>query len=347
MRPICPICGKVSIQHARILGLNGKNTLDLKCGHTIQEDVLPEYRDWQDLRSLKGKRLYPFQTRSCEIARDMRLRFICTHRMRLGKTVICCSLLKKYKQQMGRTLIVCKANLTVQWLMEVFEWSTIMSQRIETSKDPLYPNFEVFIISMDLLKAVPWAKTEVFKTVILDEVQNFKNLAAQRTKAAKDIALRAEYVIGLSGTPIKNHMAEYYPILHMVRPDRFPTEAGFVSTYVDYYNSGYGFRYGGAKNYKTFQEKTKEFIFGYTREEVMPDLPQISRSFRFLDLDKQVDQSYRKVLGRWREAYINAGDDAQQRFAQKGKQRQELMNMYSIIGLAKVKPTMDFVEEFL
>jgi SNF2 family DNA or RNA helicase len=257
-------------------------------------------------------------------------------------------LLKRYQEQLGKTLIICKANLTVQWLMEVFEWSKIMAQRIETSKEPLHlDSFDVFIVSMDLLRDVPWAKTQVFKTVILDEVQNLKNVNAQRTKAAMEIAKKADYVWGLSGTPVKNHMAEYFPILHMVRPDLFPSESGFISEFVDHYNNGYGFQYGGARNIRTFHDRTKDFVFGYTREEVMPELPRIRRTFRFLDLEQRTNDAYRKTLVRWRDAYLTKADTAQEKFLIKGKQREEMMNLYQIVGLAKVRPTIEFMEEIL
>jgi len=268
--------------------------------------------------------------------------------MRLGKTIICCMLLKRYQEQLGKTLIICKANLTVQWLMEVFEWSGIMAQRIETSKEPLHlDSFDVFIVSMDLLRDAPWKDKQVFKTLILDEVQNLKNVNAKRTQAAMTLAEKADFVWGLSGTPIKNHMAEYYPILHMVRPDLFRTETGFISQFVDYYNDGYGFKYGGAKNLKTFQEKTKEFIFGYTREEVMPQLPRVRRTFRFLDLEQRTNEAYKKTLNRFKEAYFTNPTDASEKFAAQAKKREEMLNLYQIVGLSKVRPTIEFVEEIL
>jgi SNF2 family DNA or RNA helicase len=348
MKPICPQCKRITLKESEVFGLNGQNTIKLKCGHEITEDVLPVYTDWQDVLSRKGLKMYPFQARSCEFAHASGLRCILTHEMGLGKTIIVCNLLKRYESQMGRTLVVCKASLTVQWFLELFEWAGIMAQRIESSKEPLHKDsFDIVVISMDTLKLCEWHKKETFKTVILDEVQNLKNTSAARTQAAMNVALRADYVIGLSGTPVKNHMAEYYPILHAVRPDIFRSEASFISRYVDSYWTGYGFSHGGARNLTEFRTITKNFILGYTRKEVAPDLPSIQRNFRFLELDKDVDKQYRTVLGQWKVAHLTKGETVQEKFEQKAKARQQLMLMYQIIGLSKVKPTIDFVEDFL
>ena len=268
--------------------------------------------------------------------------------MRLGKTIIAAMLLNKFEEQFGKTLIVCKATLTVQWLMEIFEWSRIMAQRIESAKEPLHmDSFDVFIISQDLLRDVPWKDKTVFRTIILDEVQNFKNVEAHRTKAVMSIASKAEFVIGLSGTPIKNHMAEYYPILHMTRPDVFRSETSFINEHVEHYNTGYGFKYGGARNLRSFHEKTDSFILGYTREEVMPELPRVRRTFRFLDLDPRTNDAYRKALAKWKDAYFEKGETAEERFIIQGKQRETMMLMYQIVGMAKVRPTIDYIEEIL
>ncbi len=348
MKPVCTECGRISVPVETVHGLNGKDTIKLKCGHIVFDYPLPEVKDWASFQSIHGKRPYPFQAKSCEFAVQANLRCIFTHRMRLGKTIITTMLLNKFDEQLGKTLIICKVSLTVQWLMEVFEWSRLMAQRIETSKEPLHlDNFDVFIVSQDLLRDVPWRDKVVFRTIILDEVQNFKNTDAKRTKAVMQIAAKADFVIGLSGTPVKNHMAEYYPILHMVRPDLFPTEAGFIAKYVEHYYNGYAFQYGGIRNKKEFDEKTASFILGYTREEVMPELPRVRRTFRFLDLDSRTNDAYKKTLARWKDAYFKQGETAEERFAIKGEQRQELMVMYQIIGLAKVKPTIEYVEEVL
>ncbi len=348
MRPTCPECGRISRLESVVHGLDGSDTILLKCGHELKDLIFPVFKDWEDFHSLNGHTPYPFQIRSIDLALKAGMRFVCTHEMGLGKTIIAAMLMKRYKEQFGRTLIVCKASLTVQWFMEMFEWAGVMAQRIETSREPLHHNsFKVVIVSMDTLKLCDWRKDEVFRTVILDEVQNLKNANAARTQAAMDVASRADYVIGLSGTPVKNHMGEYFQILHAVRPDIFRSEAGFLHDHVATYNDGYGFKFGGASNIRRFREITKDFVFGFARKEVAPELPIIRRTFRFLELDKDVDRIYRERLARFRDAYFKKGETNEERFKIHTKQREEMMGLYHIVGMAKVKPTIEFVEEFL
>jgi SNF2 family DNA or RNA helicase len=79
----------------------------------------------------------------------------------------------------------------------------------------------------------------------------------------------------------------------------------------------------------------------------MPELPRVRRTFRFLDLEQRTNDAYKKTLARWKDAYFEKGETSSERFIIKGKQREEMMNLYQIVGLAKVRPTVDYVEEVL
>jgi SNF2 family DNA or RNA helicase len=194
-----------------------------------------------------------------------------------------------------------------------------------------------------------------FKFVIFDECQLIKNPDASRTRAAKKIVSAWQRVkggvkpriMGLSGTPIKNDASEYGTILHLVNPTMFPSETGFIAR--DCVPVGNGNRYK-LKNPEAFHEKTKGFIQRYTREEVLPELPSISRMFRYAEvlpgaeLDKYMD-----AVKEFQDFMDKATDTGSG-----GIGMRDITNilgyfskMRRITGTAKVDEAMDFIEEFL
>jgi SNF2 family DNA or RNA helicase len=62
----------------------------------------------------------------------------------------------------------------------------------------------------ELLEKVPWAG------VILDEAQNIKNPQTKQAQAAR--ALKGEFRIALTGTPVENHVGDLWSILEFLNP---------------------------------------------------------------------------------------------------------------------------------
>ena len=99
--------------------------------------------------------------------------------------------------------------------------------------------------------------------------------------------------MGLSGTPIKNDASEYAPILHMVNPTMFPSETGFIAR--DCIQIGNSNRYR-LRRPDAFHEKTQGFIQRFTRAEVLPELPAISRVFRRAELGGDLLEKYKATI---------------------------------------------------
>lgn len=351
LRTKCPECGivaRATKQEKVWCYVDGKtyHVTHLYCRHQLIEEGLPLFK-FDKIRSRDEQKLYPFQVRACDFGRESNLRVLYTLEMGLGKTVVATTLLKAYFNRVKPVLIVCKSSLTINWLMETFKWSGRMACILENGKDaPNFDFFEIFICSMDLLRRAKWAKDATFKTIIIDEVQHIKNPSAQRTQIIRQLCARADHVIGLSGTPIKNHAAEYFTILNILKPHIFPTETGFISQWVDSYWDGDKFRYGGIKQWKRFAELTGDFILRYTRAEVMPEIPKVQRTFLFCDLGDQLSKMYNAELDKFRQAY----DDQQMgdnKWEASAALRDSMNQMRQVIGLAKVAPTIEYVREFL
>ena len=346
--------------------INGKivpqrtKVIILECGHTITEEKL-EIFDFKDETNFDGsKHLFPFQSEACRLAVKASFKVLFRLDMGLGKTIIAATLLKRYWKELTPCLIVCKASMTEQWMMELLDWCPgKLFQILESSKDKPQNGFKVFIVSQDLLAprynkkeriekgGLPWLKDYPLKTIIYDEVQHIKNPDANRTRFIQDLAAKCQYFMAPSGTPIKNNVGEYFNILNILDPLNFRYRQVFFDTYVSFYYDNNGrMRTGGLKKgwqFDQFKRLTNSFIIDYEREVVLPQLPKIFRQRRFFHMDIQAQDAYDRELGNFLDIY-----DGEEKAWEKGKALgQSLMRMYHMVGFAKVEPIVDYVSQWL
>lgn len=133
------------------------------------------------------------------------------------------------EMQAKRVLVVCPANVRIQWAREVRGWSTIKNIRanphwaytIQKSKDTVSPWAPYTIISYDLIR-----NDEVFRRLmemrfdllVADEIHYCKEVSAQRSVRLfgdlkgdrPGLASRCAKVLGLTGTFLPNRPKEAY-----------------------------------------------------------------------------------------------------------------------------------------
>jgi len=241
--------------------------------------------------------------------------------------------------------IIVKAVAKIQWFGETIRWCgyDYLPQIVGDSKTPFLPGFQIYITTYDLLRRLsPEVKQSLnFKTVILDECQQIKNHLSSRAKEVQGLCKDVEHIIALSGTPIKNHAGEYFTILNLLKPRRFPYYADYIRTYCDAYDNGWGTKVGGLRNADYFHENTQDFIVRRTREEVAPELPKISRNFSHVELDKKYEKAYQNEQDKLEEEYYSEG----------GLEMTSAIALMSrlrhIVGFNKINPTVEFLEDFL
>jgi SWI/SNF-related matrix-associated actin-dependent regulator 1 of chromatin subfamily A len=157
------------------------------------------------------------------------------------------------------------------------------------------------------------------------------------------LCAEVDNVICLSGTPIKNNAAEYFPVLNILKPEMYPNYNRFIYNDCEAYKSGFGWKVGGLKFPKSFLERTSSFIIRRERKEVMPDLPAITRNFQFCDLSKEVEQAYKSTFKQFQDAF----DEEDRSFEASGNTLAYLSKMRHLTGLSKIDPAVDFCMEFL
>lgn len=194
--------------------------------------------------------------------------------MGLGKTYQTIAWLTLHPE-VRPAVIICPATLKYNWQKELQRFAGLESQVIEgKSKHPLTGN--IWILNYDIMKAwLPRLLKKHPKIIVPDECHKLVNLKAQRTVATRTLAKTCENIIGLSGTPIKNRPAEFFSILNMIAPDRFPSWHDYAFAFC---NPRMGFRgqwdFRGASNLDELHAKIAPIMLRRTKEEVLPELPQ-------------------------------------------------------------------------
>lgn len=153
-------------------------------------------------------------------------------------------------------------------------------------------------------------------------------------------------IISLSGTPFKNRLSEYFPVLNLTAPAVFPSYSYFMNNVVapaDQYNwnTGKTIKAGQISDPEWFNRVTKDFILRYERSEVMPDLPNIFRSYEYHELGEKAQEMFEAELREYADEYDRSGGAGGMHLLA------YISRMYHITGIAKIKAVVDHVEEYL
>jgi SNF2 family DNA or RNA helicase len=148
--------------------------------------------------------------------------------MGLGKTLQALTFIVS-RAERGPTLVIAPTSVVPNWQREAARFAPTLDVRRAlqgVALDPALADLgpgDVLVTSWDLLvrherlhlgprgqEGPPWA------TVVLDEAHAMKNPTTRRAQAAR--ALRADFVLALTGTPVENRPYELWSLMSVVAP---------------------------------------------------------------------------------------------------------------------------------
>jgi len=149
-------------------------------------------------------------------------------------------------------------------------------------------------------------------------------------------------VLPMSGTPWNNRGSELFPVMNMMDPRKFPSEAGFTRQWVDTYWSGATLKQGGIRNVERFREYTKDICIRRERSVVMPELPLVNRTKLLVKMTIDQETEYDAAV----EAFVNWYEN------QKGEISgihilAAMSKLRHLSGQAKIPATLEYVDEFV
>jgi SNF2 family DNA or RNA helicase len=156
--------------------------------------------------------------------------------MGLGKTVQTLALLQREREagEERPVLLVCPTSVVGNWRKEAERFTPRLSVlvyhgllRVKGTAFLKQAKQHALVLSSyallhrdrETLQKVDWSG------VILDEAQNIKNPETKQAQAAR--ALRADYRIALTGTPVENHVGDLWSILEFLNPGFLGTRTEF------------------------------------------------------------------------------------------------------------------------
>lgn len=322
-----------------------------------------------------GDMPYPFQQQGIEFAIKNNFKVLIADEQGLGKTVQALGVMHyamnndELRDEFFPVLIIAKSNVKMQWMVQLLNWCGMeyIPQVVEDGKNPPVEGFNVYIASYDIFRRFTKVEdvTEMteygsevktskkknpfydfpFKTVIMDEVQAIKG-ESKRTTEVKRI-VKGKNVIALSGTPIKNSAAEYYTILNLLNPNKFPTKQGYLDRWVKTeIINGYP-KHTGIKYPERFAEWTSDMIIRRTRQEVKDEIGlRVTKANRiFYHVDFESD----KLKAAYKNAEANFIREMEEETRRKNSIEiiGKLSIMRHLVGLNKIQPTVDLGIEFL
>ena len=172
------------------------------------------------------RELWEFQKASLEYALD-RTHSLVADEPGLGKTPIAITYANEIEAD--RVLVICPANIRLQWAQRIAEWSTRHTWRrainvVTTGRHSPHQSFNWTIASYDLARTEPFGKAVEkldYDLLILDEAHYLKTVDSRRTRAVfgggegrsfSPIMDRCKRVLALTGTPLPNRPREAYTL---------------------------------------------------------------------------------------------------------------------------------------
>jgi SNF2 family DNA or RNA helicase len=215
--------------------------------------------------------------------------------MGLGKTLQAICLLAAIQEGRIKTspgvkgphLVVVPTSLLFNWEQELARFAPGLkvhaysgSERTLDAKDG-----EVVITTYGLVRRdIDILERMAFHVIVFDEAQAVKNILADTTGAVR--RLKGRFKLTLTGTPLENHLGEYFSVIDLCMPgllgeyDRFKPQLKRVE----------------GRALERLLHRTRPFILRRTKAEILHDLPPKIESEVFLDLTDRQKALYQQTV---------------------------------------------------
>ena len=219
--------------------------------------------------------------------------------MGLGKTLQAICLLAAIQEGRIKTspgvkgphLVVVPTSLLFNWEQELARFAPGLkvhaysgSERTLDAKDG-----EVVITTYGLVRRdIDILERMAFHIIVFDEAQAVKNISADTTGAVR--RLKGRFKLTLTGTPLENHLGEYFSVIDLCMPgllgdyDRFKPQLKRVE----------------GRALERLLHRTRPFILRRTKAEILHDLPPKIESEVFLDLTDRQKSLYQQTVAQVR-----------------------------------------------
>lgn len=319
--------------------------------------------------------LRPFQTEGVAFTESRKGRVLIADDMGLGKTIQAIAWLQLHPENRP-AIVVCPASVKEAWARSASKWmkkeTIIIIDGKPKNKNEVLPKASIYILNYDIIgnkstfevdentgkkKRVdnPFTGWIDFlcdiepNTVVVDEAHYCKNEKSNRTVGVRKLAKVCKHAIFLTGTPIQNKPAEFWPVLNMCSPNIFKNFFKFACKYCcsnrdkngNAKRGHFGWDFTGSYNEQELSQLLRETIMiRRLKKDVLKELPQKVRGVVPLALSHSDYKKYISVeqeIEEWM-----ASDDATKGAAmiRVEKLKQEAVRL-------KMNQAISWIEDFL
>ena len=223
--------------------------------------------------------------------------------MGLGKTMQAIMLILAITQKIipshtktPQILIVVPPSLLYNWFNEITAISTELEPLLyfgpTRDKDRLAQSM-VTITSYDLVRRdLALFKLIQYEVVIFDEAQWVKNIKARRAIAAR--YLNRKFTLCLTGTPLENHVGDYYAIMDLAIPGILGNLSTFQTLYQDHGD-------------QWLKKRTAAFILRRLKGDILEELPKKTTQTITLHLSPAQTELYQGIVQKVQQYYSKTG----------------------------------------
>lgn len=235
-------------------------------------------------------------------------------------------------------LVVCPSSVKVKWYRDILDFSDLRPflivpktqlpsftrHKFQCGLEP-EPGFDVYIATYSMFRAKydkaarklveasingrTISEYRFVKQFVFDEIHRIKDPEAQSTKAATAVSLGVPS-IGMTGTPVKNRVRDLWTQVRVVDPTIFPKFFDYALRYcgakrVQVTRSKKVWDFSGSSNLEELNQKLKATVMlRRTKEEVLPELPKLTRVTIPVVLDKADEKGYEQRVKESREKLL-------------------------------------------
>ena len=248
------------------------------------------------------KSLYHFQKQGIIFGIKKFSRLLIADEMGVGKTVQAIGLSSLYQKDWP-VLVICPSSLKFAWRDEVTKWlnEVIVKdeiQIIKKTKNEFKDKMKYYIISYDLsVRMVEKIIEKKFQYIIADEAHYLKSRTSKRTISLTPILQRAKRIVLLTGTPILAKPMEIFPLLHILRPDKFKGFREFGTRYCDPKVLKFGLvDWSGSSNSRELNSILNKLMIRRLKKDVLSQLPPKKRQKIEIATDSKIIKQLKSIM---------------------------------------------------
>ena len=229
---------------------------------------------------------------------------------------------------MGHSLIAVPTSLTFNWFSEAKRFTPDLPVHIFNSKElsqakEFFANNKhgILITTYGLMAEHEAFFSEVrWNMHIYDEAQNLKTITAKRTTVSRKIPAR--FKLCLTGTPLENHMGEFYSLMDLVVPGALGPFDQFRKNYMQSYAPD-------LERMQFLKLKTKPLVLRRTKSSILKELPPKTESTVKIPFSEKQLAIYRDIALSW-------NSKVRQTIVEKGENKSQLIMLTALLRLRQV-----------